>query len=105
MDWDVPEKRRMPRRRRREGDAGRPVVGGTDMEEHDRLLVIAEAADRLGLSPLTIYKWISARRIGCVRLGRAVRIPESEIARLIEAGRRPARPVWPRVRRVKKDVP
>lgn len=57
----------------------------------NRLLDAPETADRLGLSTLTVYKWIANRRIGCVRLGRAVRIPESEVSRLIEAGTRPAR--------------
>lgn len=56
-----------------------------------RLLDVAEAADRLGLSTLTLYKWIANRRIGCVRLGRAVRISEAEVNRLVEVGTRPAR--------------
>jgi excisionase family DNA binding protein len=57
----------------------------------NRLLAVADAADQLGLSVLTIYKWVASRRIACVRLGRAVRIPETEIGRLIEVGTRPAR--------------
>jgi excisionase family DNA binding protein len=57
----------------------------------NRMLGVPDAADRLGLSTLTVYKWIANRRIGCVRLGRAVRIPESEVSRLIEVGTRPAR--------------
>lgn len=57
----------------------------------DRLVPVPDASDRLGVSPLTIYKWTAQRRIGCVRLGRAVRIRESEIKRLIEEGTRPAR--------------
>ena len=47
---------------------------------------VREAAEELGLSPATIRAWIRQRRIGYVRLGRAVRIPASEIRRLIEQG-------------------
>lgn len=56
-----------------------------------RLVDVSEAADRLGLSTLTLYKWVSARRIGHVKLGRAIRISEDEIRRLVDVGSRPAR--------------
>jgi excisionase family DNA binding protein len=55
-----------------------------------RLLSIAEAAERLGLRPVTIRLWASERKIARVKLGRAVRIPESEIARLINVNLIPA---------------
>ena len=56
-----------------------------------KLLKVPEAADALALSPKTIWQWIGERRIGVVRLGRAVRIPQSEIERLLEKGSTPAR--------------
>lgn len=56
-----------------------------------RLLKVPEAAETLALSQKTIWQWIGERRIGVVRLGRAVRIPQSEIDRLMEEGSTPAR--------------
>ena len=56
-----------------------------------KLLKVPEAAELLDLSPKTLWQWIGERRIGVVRLGRAVRIPLSEIERLIEEGTTPAR--------------
>ena len=56
-----------------------------------RLLKVPEAAEMLALSPKTVWQWIGERRIGVVRLGRAVRVPQSEIDRLMEDGTTPAR--------------
>lgn len=53
---------------------------------------VREAADELSLSVHTVRAWIASRRIAHVRLGRrAIRIPHSEISRLIEVGTVPAR--------------
>ena len=52
---------------------------------------VTQAASDLGLSVHTMRAWISQRRIGYVRLGRAVRIPESEVLRLLEEGFVPAK--------------
>jgi len=56
-----------------------------------RLLKVPEAAEVLALSQKTLWQWIGQRRIGVVRLGRAVRVPVSEIDRLMEEGSTPAR--------------
>jgi len=59
----------------------------------DTLLTVDETARRLGFRPVTIRKWIAERRLQVVRVGaRSVRIPESELTRLVDAGRVPARP-------------
>ena len=55
------------------------------------LVNVSEAARLLGLAQVTVRTWIAQRRIGVVRLGRAVRIPLSEIDRLIERSTIPAR--------------
>jgi excisionase family DNA binding protein len=55
------------------------------------MLTVREAAERLGLRESTVRAWIAQRRIGVVRLGRAVRIPSEEIARLIAENTVPAR--------------
>ncbi len=55
-----------------------------------KLLKVPEAAAMLALSQKTVWQWIGERRIGVVRLGRAVRVPLSEIERLMEEGTTPA---------------
>jgi excisionase family DNA binding protein len=55
-----------------------------------RHLTVVETAVRLGLKPSTVRKLILTRRIGFTKIGRAVRIPETELERIIEAGFRPA---------------
>jgi excisionase family DNA binding protein len=62
------------------------------MNGKETLVTIDEAARRLGLKPVTIRMWAAARKIARVKLGRAVRIPESEIERLIERNISPALP-------------
>jgi excisionase family DNA binding protein len=57
-----------------------------------KLLTLEQAAERLGLKPVTLRMWASARKIARVKLGRAVRIPESEIAKIVERGLIPALP-------------
>jgi excisionase family DNA binding protein len=55
-----------------------------------KLLKVPEAAEMLALSQKTIWQWIGERRIAVVRLGRAVRIPQAEVNRLMEEGTTPA---------------
>ena len=59
------------------------------------LLTVHQVAARLGLKPNTIRIWIRQRRLACFKFGpeghgkAPVRIPESEIARLLEIAYRP----------------
>ena len=50
-----------------------------------KLLTRKEAAERIGVTPTTLSAWIKAGKIKAARPGRAYRIPESEIERLLEA--------------------
>jgi excisionase family DNA binding protein len=56
------------------------------------LLSVEEAAARLGLRPVTVWQWASARKIARIKLGRRVLISASEIERLIESSTIPALP-------------
>ena len=47
---------------------------------------VEQAAEELNLSRATIRAWIGQRRLGHVRLGRAIRIPVEEIRRVLETG-------------------
>jgi excisionase family DNA binding protein len=52
-----------------------------------QLLTTAQVAERLSLKESTIRAWLLARRISHVRVGRrAVRIPASEVERVITEG-------------------
>jgi excisionase family DNA binding protein len=55
------------------------------------LRTVDEAAADLAVSPLTVRDWIWRRKIGVHRIGRCVRIPDHEIARIVESGYAPAR--------------
>ena len=59
--------------------------------QNETYLSPAEVGERLGLKAVTIRSWIARRKIASVRIGeRALRIPLSEVDRLIEAGFTPA---------------
>ena len=60
------------------------VVNGSRVAEQSPKTV-TEAAAALGLSVHTIRAWVATRKIAYLRLGRAIRIPVSEIQRLIDA--------------------
>jgi excisionase family DNA binding protein len=55
------------------------------------MLTVTEVANRLGLKPGTIRLWIAQRKMAYVKLSRAVRVPESEVERLIRENTIPAR--------------
>jgi len=60
----------------------------TTTESRDRLLSPQEFADRLSISRWTVYAWLQEGRIKSFKLGRLVRIPESEVSRIVQEGAR-----------------
>jgi excisionase family DNA binding protein len=60
-----------------------------------RLYTVPEAAEALKVTEAAIRRWIWQRRLTVVKIGSAVRIEETELARLIESGRQPK---WPSLR-------
>jgi len=57
-----------------------------------KLLTLEQAAERLGMKTVTLRMWASARKIARVKIGRSVRVPASEVERIIERGLIPALP-------------
>jgi excisionase family DNA binding protein len=51
--------------------------------QHQSLLTVRAAARRLGLRDGTVRAWIRQGRLPGVKLGRAVRIPNEAVERLI----------------------
>jgi excisionase family DNA binding protein len=57
------------------------------------LLTVEATAVALGMKVPTIRRWMERRKIAYVKIGaRSVRIPQSEIHRIVEAGYVPAAP-------------
>jgi putative resolvase len=52
-------------------------------KQGQKLLRIGAAAHELGLHPMTVPRWIKAGRIQVVQVGREVRVPRSEIERIV----------------------
>jgi excisionase family DNA binding protein len=55
------------------------------------LLNVQECAEQLGIKPATVRAWLLRRRLPCVHVGRAVRIPAEAVAEFIERNTIPAR--------------
>jgi excisionase family DNA binding protein len=55
-----------------------------------RLLRVDEFASELNITVAAVRRWLLFRKISAVKVGRLIRIPETEIARLISEGLRPA---------------
>jgi excisionase family DNA binding protein len=49
-----------------------------------RLLTIDEASEYLGISKLTMYGWVSARKIRFVKMGRLVKFKQQDLDQWIE---------------------
>jgi excisionase family DNA binding protein len=54
-------------------------------------LKVAEVAELLSMKENTLRKWILLRKLPYIKVNGAVRIPATALARLLEAGRIPAR--------------
>ncbi len=51
---------------------------------HDvHLLTVAEVADALRLSKVTVYRMVNSGALPALKLGRSVRIPEAVVAELL----------------------
>jgi excisionase family DNA binding protein len=56
------------------------------------LLSVPEFARALNITVACARRWILLRKVTTVKLGRLIRVPGSEVERLINSGLRPARP-------------
>ncbi len=52
----------------------------------EKLISPQEFADRLSISRWTVYGWLLEGRLNMIKLGRLVRIPESEVDRIVQEG-------------------
>ena len=49
-----------------------------------KLLTMDEASEYLGISKLTLYGWVSARKIGFVKIGRLVKFKQQDLDQWID---------------------
>ena len=63
----------------------------TTAKDSGRLVSVADAAERLGLSEPNLRKMLRDRRLAHVRLGRRLLVPESGLDALVRANLIPAR--------------
>jgi excisionase family DNA binding protein len=57
-----------------------------------RALSVAELADILNVAPLTLLRWVKAKRVPFFRLGRTIRFCPATISRWLQA--RETVPAW-----------
>ena len=55
----------------------------------EKLFTIKDVAERLRVSAACVYDWVRQHRVAYHKIVRAIRIPESEVRRLMEEGYRP----------------
>jgi excisionase family DNA binding protein len=60
------------------------------MNQPSRLLTIPEFAAALRIKPSCVRRWVGESKITFVHVGRLVRIPASEVERIISLGMHPA---------------
>jgi excisionase family DNA binding protein len=51
--------------------------------QEQKVVRVGAAAHELGLHPMTVWRWIKAGRIQVIQVGRQVRVPGSEIERIV----------------------
>jgi excisionase family DNA binding protein len=52
---------------------------------------VKQAAEQWNISERTVRDWIYLRKVTFIRVGRCIRIPQSEIDKVLEQGTIPAR--------------
>jgi excisionase family DNA binding protein len=66
----------------------------SDIEKLGEMLRVEQVAERLNIKPSTVRAWLLRRVLSRVRVSkRAIRIPASEVERIISQGFVPAREV------------
>jgi putative resolvase len=56
---------------------------GCMRKQEQKLFRLSQAAHELGLHPITVRRWIKAGRIHVIQVGREVRIPRTEIEKIV----------------------
>jgi excisionase family DNA binding protein len=76
----VPTSWHPPRRAAAEGD-----VVSNDLSDV-RFLTVAEVADMMRVSKMTVYRMVHSGELPAIRFGRSFRVPESAVAAVLRTG-------------------
>ncbi len=68
-----PESARAPRERM-----------GVEMTEGTRFMTVAEVADQIRVSKMTVYRLVHSGELEAVRVGRSFRVPEHAVDELLD---------------------
>lgn len=68
--------------------SGRLVPWETSMDQKSapRFMTVAEVADLMRVSKMTVYRLIHSGEMPAIRVGKSFRVPESAVRQLIDAG-------------------
>lgn len=72
-----------------EGRGTKPHGSHIAAGSRDPLLTVGEFADELRVTRACVRKWILERKVAVVKVGRLVRLPSSELHKIIAEGFRP----------------
>ena len=61
--------------------------GGSNALREVRFLTVAEVADMMRVSRMTVYRLVHSGELPAIRFGRSFRVPESAVAQTLEAVR------------------
>lgn len=61
--------------------------GGSNALREVRFLTVAEVADMMRVSRMTVYRLVHSGELPAIRFGRSFRVPESAVAQALEAVR------------------
>ena len=59
--------------------------GGINALREVRFLTVAEVADMMRVSRMTVYRLVHSCELPAIRFGRSFRVPESAVAQALEA--------------------
>lgn len=60
-----------------------PWEDGVEMSEGTRFMTVAEVADQIRVSKMTVYRLVHSGELEAVRVGRSFRVPEHAVAELL----------------------
>jgi excisionase family DNA binding protein len=66
---------------------GRATLNATEQDRATRVLLVPEAAAELRTSTWSLYRMIKEGQIKVLRVGRSIRVPATEIDRLLGGGK------------------
>lgn len=55
------------------------ILKGSEEMENKKIYTVNEFAEIMGVKPLTVRRWIASGDLRTIKIGKAIRIPSSEL--------------------------